>query len=51
MHGSNGCGPNVWVNRRYYSKKERKAWLEAYALELEQELSGVRERITDLEEA
>ena len=50
VYGSSGCGPNVWVARKYYSRKERKEWLESYAEELEQELTGVRERITELGE-
>jgi len=37
--------------RRYYSREERKAWLEDYANELENELKGVRERITELSQA
>lgn len=34
--------------RRYYSREERKAWLEDYAQQLELELKAVRERIGDL---
>lgn len=34
--------------RRYFSREERKAWLEGYAQELENELKGVRERIAEL---
>lgn len=34
--------------RRYYTREERKAWLEDYASELENELKGVRERIAEL---
>lgn len=34
--------------RRYFTREERKAWLEDYATELENELKGVRERIADL---
>lgn len=34
--------------RRYYSREERKAWLEDYAQQLELELKAVRERIQDL---
>lgn len=37
--------------RRYYSRDERKAWLEDYARELENELKGVRERIQELQQA
>lgn len=34
--------------RRYYTRDERKSWLEAYANGLENELKAVRERIQDL---
>lgn len=34
--------------RRYYTRDERKQWLEGYAKELENELKAVRERIQDL---
>lgn len=34
--------------RRYFSREERKAWLEGYANELENELKGVRERLQEL---
>lgn len=37
-----------YVVRRYYSREERKAWLEDYAAQLESELKAVRERIQDL---
>lgn len=34
--------------RRYYTREERRQWLEGYADELERELKAVRERIQDL---
>lgn len=34
--------------RRYFSREERKAWLEGYAQELENELKGVRERLQEI---
>lgn len=34
--------------RRYYTREERKQWLEAYASELENELKAVRERLAQL---
>lgn len=37
--------------RRYYTRDERKAWLQGYAEELENELKGVRERIQELSSA
>jgi len=37
--------------RQYYTREERKAWLEGYASELENELKAVRERIQDLSKA
>lgn len=40
-----------YSGRRYYTREERKAWLEGYAAELEAELKAVRERIQDLGEA
>lgn len=39
-----------WIYRRYYSREERRAWLEGYAEELENELKGVKERIAALQE-
>ncbi|MEA3199080.1 MAG: hypothetical protein QOE90_508 [Thermoplasmata archaeon] len=38
----------AYGGRRYFTREERKAWLEDYASELEAELKAVRERITDL---
>lgn len=37
--------------RRYFTREERKQWLEDYASELENELKAVRERIQDLSAA
>jgi hypothetical protein len=37
--------------RQYYTRDERKQWLEGYAEELENELKAVRERIADLQKA
>ncbi|HET6405790.1 MAG TPA: hypothetical protein VFH78_14195 [Candidatus Thermoplasmatota archaeon] len=34
--------------RRYFTREERKAWLESYANELENELKAVRERIQEI---
>lgn len=41
----------AYGGRRYFSREERKAWLEDYAAQLEAELKGVRERINDLSAA
>lgn len=35
--------------RRYYTREERKQWLEEYAGELENELKAVRERLKEVE--
>ncbi|HVL47480.1 MAG TPA: DUF5320 domain-containing protein [Candidatus Thermoplasmatota archaeon] len=40
-----------WVRRRYWTREERKRWLEEYAAALEGELKGVRERIQELSAA
>ena len=40
------CGPGY--GRSYYTREERKQWLEAYASELENELKAVRERVAEL---
>ena len=37
--------------RRYFTKEERKAWLEDYASELENELKAVRERLAEVSQA
>lgn len=37
-----------YQGRRYFTREERKAWLEDYATQLEAELKAVRERIQDL---
>lgn len=37
-----------YYGRRYYSREERKQWLEEYAQQLDAELKAVRERIQDL---
>jgi len=37
--------------RRYFTKEERRAWLEDYAKELENELKAVRERIQEISAA
>lgn len=37
--------------RRYFTKEERKAWLEDYANELENELKAVRERLQEVSQA
>jgi hypothetical protein len=34
--------------RRYYTRDERRQWLEGYAEQLENELKAVRERIQEL---
>lgn len=43
------CGYDV--RRRYFTREERRAWLEDYAKQLEAELQAVRERIQDLAKA
>lgn len=40
------CGG--FQGRRYYTREERKAWLEGYAEELENELKAVKERIAEV---
>ena len=35
--------------RRYYTREEKKAWLEDYASELENELKAVRERLGEIQ--
>lgn len=45
------CYGQGYGGRRYFSREERKAWLEDYAGELEAELKAVRERIADLSSA
>lgn len=37
--------------RRYFTREEKKAWLEDYASELENELKAVRERIQEVTQA
>jgi hypothetical protein len=37
--------------RRYFTREEKKAWLEGYAEELENELKGVKERLQELSES
>ena len=37
--------------RRYFTREEKKAWLESYAQELENELKAVRERIQEVGQA
>lgn len=41
------CGVTL-RGRRYYTRAEKRAWLEGYASELENELTAVRERIEAL---
>ncbi|HEX2021429.1 MAG TPA: hypothetical protein VHH36_01850 [Candidatus Thermoplasmatota archaeon] len=45
------CYGAGYGGRRYYTREERKAWLEGYAEQLEAELKAVRERIADLGKA
>jgi hypothetical protein len=40
-------GHGQWT-RRYYTREERRQWLQAYADELENELKAVKERIESL---
>lgn len=37
-----------YQGRQYYTREEKRAWLEGYAHELEQELKAVRERIQEV---
>jgi hypothetical protein len=46
MYGQCGGG---WGGRRFYTREEKKAWLEDYAQALEAEAKAVRERIAELE--
>ncbi|MHB8605086.1 MAG: hypothetical protein ACYDCK_07480 [Thermoplasmatota archaeon] len=41
------AGYGGWGGRRYYTKEERKQWLDEYREELEQELKAVKERIAE----
>jgi hypothetical protein len=41
------CGTG-YVGRRYYTKDERRDWLERYATSLEHELTAVKERLAAL---
>lgn len=41
------CGPG-YGGRQYYTREEKKAHLEDYASELENELKAVRERIQEI---
>ncbi|MGQ0537260.1 MAG: DUF5320 domain-containing protein [Methanobacteriota archaeon] len=47
---ANCCGTG-FGGRRYFTKEERVEWLKEYADELEHELSGVKERLKELERA
>lgn len=47
-HVTTMCQGYGYQGRRYFTREERKAWLEDYAGELEAELKAVRERIQDL---
>lgn len=40
-----------YSGRQYYTREERKQWLQGYAEELENELKAVKERIQDLSQA
>ena len=52
MTYANCCGPSAgYGGRRYFSREERVAWLKEYAQELENELSGVKDRIADLQKS
>jgi len=42
-----GCGPSF---RRFYSTEEEQRRLEAYREELQQELAGVEERLSELKQ-
>lgn len=44
------CRPGPRARRRYLNRDEKIALLERYADELENELTGVRERIEELED-
>ncbi|MBI4362970.1 MAG: DUF5320 domain-containing protein [Euryarchaeota archaeon] len=46
MHCTESCGG--FVIRRYYTRQEKREWLEEYAQGLENELKAVRERIGEL---
>ncbi len=43
--------PCTTIRRHYYSRAERRQWLEQYADQLESELTAVRERIDALGES
>lgn len=45
FHHGCGCGPHT---RRFFSKKEQQECLEKYRTVLEDELTGVKERIQEL---
>ena len=42
------CCDQDFRGRRYFSRDEKRQWLEGYAAQLEAELKAVRERISDL---
>lgn len=44
------CGTGT-IERRYYTRDERRQWLQSYADELENELKAVKERIDSLKAA
>ena len=48
VHGDCGCGCGSHAFRRFISAKEQKETLEAYKDQLQKELEGVEERLTDL---
>lgn len=44
----NACYGGRGYGRQYYTREEKKAYLEDYASELENELKAVRERLQEL---
>jgi len=42
------CGYGEYGGRRYFTKEEKLEWLQEYKSNLEKELAGVTERITEL---
>lgn len=46
-YGNCGCGPG-WGGRRYFTKEEQKEYLENYKEALENELKGIKERLSEM---
>ncbi|RJQ31345.1 MAG: hypothetical protein C4562_06120 [Actinobacteria bacterium] len=47
-HARKGMCPGCGEGRHFYTKEEKKAWLEDYVEQLEKELRGAKERLEEL---